>query len=58
MSPTSQKKGPVNIPAKTVMHASNAATTAAGYALAKNPAIVKNQRKIKERHNESHKLLF
>jgi hypothetical protein len=46
MSPTSQKKGPENIPAKTVMHVSNAAMTAAGYASAKNPAFAKKQRKM------------
>ncbi len=47
MSPTRQKKGPKNISAKTAMHVSYVAMTAAGYASAKNPAMVKNQRKIK-----------
>ena len=47
MSPTRQKKGAENIPAKTAIHVSYVAMTAAGYASAKNPAIVKNQRKIK-----------
>jgi len=41
-----QKKGPASILAKTAIHANNAATTAAGYASAKNPVDVKNQRKI------------
>jgi hypothetical protein len=48
MSPTRQKKGPENIPAKTAIHVSYVAMTAAGYALAKNPVTVKNLRKIKK----------
>jgi hypothetical protein len=42
MSPTIQKKGPENIPAKTAIHVSFAAMTAARYASAKNPVTVKN----------------
>jgi hypothetical protein len=45
MSPARQKTGPENIPAKTAIHASFAAMTAAGYASAKNSVTVKNQRK-------------
>ena len=45
MSPTSPKKGPGNIPAKTAIHVSFVAMTAAGYASAKNPVTVKNQLK-------------
>jgi hypothetical protein len=45
MSPTSQKKGPENIPAKTAIHVSNVAMTAAGYASTKNPVIAKDQLK-------------
>jgi len=44
--PIHQKKGSANIPAKTAIHANNAATTAAAYASAKNPADVKNHRKV------------
>jgi len=47
MSPTRQKKETENIPAKTAMHVSYVAMTAAGYASAKNSTTVKNQRKIK-----------
>jgi hypothetical protein len=46
MSPTSQKTGTENIPVKTAIHASFAAMTAAGYASAKNPVTVRNQRKL------------
>ena len=58
MCPSSQKKGPKNIPAKTAMPVSNAAMTAAMYASTQNPAIVSDQRKIKGCYHESHKLLF
>lgn len=47
MSPTHQKKRTENISAKTAMHVSYVAMTAAGYASAKNSAPVKNQQKIK-----------
>ena len=40
MSPTSPKKGPGNIPAKTAIPVSFVAMTAAGYASAKNPVTV------------------
>jgi hypothetical protein len=40
MSPTRQKKGPGNIPAKTAIPVSFVAMTAAGYASAKNPVTV------------------
>jgi hypothetical protein len=40
MSPTRQKTGPENILAKTAIHASFVAMTAAGYASAKNPVTV------------------
>ena len=43
MSLTRQKTGRENIPARTAIHVSSAAMSAAGYALAKNPVIVKNQ---------------
>jgi hypothetical protein len=43
MSPTNQKKGPVNIPVKTVILVSYAVMIAAVYALAKNPATVMNR---------------
>jgi hypothetical protein len=56
MSPTSQKKGPVNIPAKTAIHVSYAVMIAAVYALVKNPATVKNIRR--GGNHESPKLLF
>ena len=56
MSPANQKKGPVNIPVKTAIHASYAVMIAAVYALAKNPAAVKNIRK--GGNHESPKLLF
>ena len=46
MSPTRPMKGPENIPAKTAILASSAVMIAAAYALAKNPATVKNIRKI------------
>jgi hypothetical protein len=46
MSLTRQKMGPANIPAKTAIHVSFAAMTAAGYASAKNPVTVNNQQKI------------
>ena len=42
MSPTRPKKGPANIPVKTAIHVSYAVMIAAAYALAKNPATVKN----------------
>ena len=42
MSPSNQKKGPANIPVKTAIHVSYAVMIAAAYALAKNPATVKN----------------
>jgi hypothetical protein len=45
MSPTHQKKGPVNIPVKTAIHVSYAVMIAAVHALVKNPATVKNLRK-------------
>jgi hypothetical protein len=48
MSPTRQEKGPENMPAKTAIHVSYVAMTAAGSALAKNPVAAKNQRKIKK----------
>jgi len=47
MSPTHPKKGPANIPVKTAIHVSYAVMIAAVYALAKNPATVKNMRKLK-----------
>ncbi len=56
MPPTHPKKGPVNIPAKTAMHASYAVMIAAVCALAQNPAAVKNIRK--GCNHESPKLLF
>jgi hypothetical protein len=46
MSPTHPKKGPANIPVKTAIHVNYAVMIAAAYALAKNPATVKNIRKI------------
>ncbi len=46
MSLTSPRKGPENIPAKTVIHVSYAVMIAAAYALTKNSAIVKNLPKI------------
>ena len=51
MSPTNQKKGPGNIPAKTAILVSSAVMIAAAYALAKNPATVKNIRKRGNRSN-------
>ena len=45
MSPTSQKRGPENIPVKTAIPVSFAAMTAAKYASAQNPVTVKNQLK-------------
>ena len=56
MSPTHQKKGPVNIPVKTAIHVSYAVMIAAAYALVKNPAAAKNLRK--GGNPESPKLLF
>ena len=56
MSPTHPKKGPANIPVKTAIHVSYAVMIAATYALAKNPATVKNM--PKECNHESSKLLF
>jgi hypothetical protein len=38
-------RGTENIPVKTAFPVNNAAMTAAGYASAKNPVTVKNQRK-------------
>jgi len=56
MSPSNQKKGPANIPVKTATHVSYAVMIAVAYALAKNPATVKNIRK--GCNHESPKLLF
>jgi len=46
MSPTHPKNGPANIPVKTAIHVSYAVMIAAAYVLAKNPATVKNMRKV------------
>jgi hypothetical protein len=57
MTPARQMTGPENIPAKTAIHASFAAMTAAGYASAKNSVTVKNQRKSKNRPTAKSEIL-
>lgn len=63
MSPTRQRKGLLNTPAKTAMHARYAAMIAARYVAAvsiKKPAMIKNkiETNMKEIIHESFELLF